>query len=141
MTYLLFGLLDAFERGFIGIILILDTLIYGLISSAFRIFMAIAGARLLSSDAYTAIANKVYLVVGVLMLFVLSYGILKAIVNPDDASKQVGPGLLKKVAIAVIGLAVTPALFGLMYLRIQIDLMLQVLFKLQTVLKLIIVEV
>ena len=54
MTYLLFGLLDAFERGFIGVILILDTLIYGLISSAFRIFMAIAGARLLSSDAYYA---------------------------------------------------------------------------------------
>lgn len=115
MTYLLFGLLDAFERGFIGVILILDTLIYGLISSAFRIFMAIAGARLLSSDAYTAIANKIYLIIGVLMLFVLSYGILKAIVNPDEGAKQMGPGLLKKIAIAVIGLAITPALFNLMY--------------------------
>lgn len=115
MTYLLFGLLDAFERGFIGVILILDTLIYGLISSAFRIFMAIAGARLLSSDAYTALANKIYLIIGVLMLFVLSYGILKAIVNPDEGAKQMGPGLLKKIAIAVVGLAVTPALFNLMY--------------------------
>ncbi len=115
MTYLLFGLLDAFERGFIGVILILDTLIYGLISSAFRIFMAIAGARLLSSEAYTAIANKIYLIIGVLMLFVLSYGILKAIVNPDEGAKQMGPGLLKKIAIAVVGLAVTPALFNLMY--------------------------
>ena len=115
MINILFILEDVFERGFVGIILILDTLIYGLISSAFRIFMAIAGARLLSSDAYTAIANKVYLVVGVLMLFVLSYGILKAIVNPDEGSKQFGPGLLKKIAIAVVGLAIAPALFNLMY--------------------------
>jgi len=111
----LFLLGDVFKEGFIGIILILDTLIYGLIGSAFRVFMAIASARLLSSEAYYAIANKVYLIIGVLMLFVLSYGILKAIVNPDEGTKQMGPGLLKKIAIAVVGLAVTPALFNLMY--------------------------
>ena len=115
MVNLLFLLGDVLEEGFIGIILTLDTLIYGLIGSAFRVFMAIASARLLSSEAYYAIANKVYLVVGVLMLFVLSYGILKAIVNPDEGAKQLGPNLLKKIAIAVIGLAVTPALFNLMY--------------------------
>ena len=115
MIYSLFLLGDVFKEGFIGIILILDTLIYGLIGSAFRVFMAIASARLLSSEAYYAIANKVYLIIGVLMLFVLSYGILKAIVNPDEGTKQMGPGLLKKIAIAVVGLAVTPALFTLMY--------------------------
>lgn len=114
MINLLF-VMDALKEGFIGIILTLDTLIYGLIASAFRVFMAIASARLLSSEAYYAIANKVYLVIGVLMLFVLSYGILKAIVNPDEGTKQMGPGLLKKIAIAVVGLAVTPALFNLMY--------------------------
>ena len=115
MVNLLFLLGDVLEEGFIGIILTLDTLIYGLIGSAFRVFMAIASARLLSSEAYYAIANKVYLVIGVLMLFVLSYGILKAIVNPDEGAKQLGPNLLEKIAIAVIGLAVTPALFNLMY--------------------------
>ena len=114
MINLLF-IMDALKEGFIGIILTLDTLIYGLIASAFRVFMAIASARLLSSEAYYAIANKVYLIIGVLMLFVLSYGILKAIVNPDEGTKQMGPGLLKKIAIAVVGLAVTPALFNLMY--------------------------
>ena len=129
----LFILGDFFERGFVGIILILDTLIYGLISSAFRIFMAIAGARLLSSEAYTAIANKVYLIIGVLMLFVLSYGILKAIVNPDEGTKQMGPGLLKKIAIAVVGLAVTPALFNLMYqaqgLMLEHDVLAKLFFR------------
>ncbi len=111
----LFLLGDVLERGFVGIILTLDTLIYGMISSAFKIFMAIAGARLLSSDAYYAIANKVYLIIGVLMLFVLSYAILKAIVNPDEGSKSFGPGLIKRIVIAVVGLAIAPALFNFMY--------------------------
>ena len=115
MIQSLFLLGDVFKEGFVGMILVLDTVIYGLIGSAFRVFMAIASARLLSSEAYYAIANKVYLIIGVLMLFVLSYGILKAIVNPDEGTKQLGPALLKKIAIAVVGLAVTPAIFNLMY--------------------------
>ena len=125
--------MDALKEGFIGIILTLDTLIYGLIGSAFRVFMAIASARLLSSEAYYAIANKVYLIIGVLMLFVLSYGILKAIVNPDEGSKQLGPALLKKIAIAVVGLAVTPALFNLMYqaqgLLLEHDVLAKIFFR------------
>ena len=78
MINLLFLLGDVLKKGFIGIILTLDTLIYGLISSAFKVFMAIASARLLSSDAYYTIANKLYLIIGVVMLFVLSYAMLKA---------------------------------------------------------------
>lgn len=115
MINLLFLLGDVLKKGFIGIILTLDTLIYGLISSAFKVFMAIASARLLSSDAYYAIANKLYLIIGVIMLFVLSYAMLKAIVNPDEGKKSFGPGLIKRVVIAVVGLAIAPALFNLMY--------------------------
>lgn len=115
MINLLFLLGDVLKKGFIGIILTLDTLIFGLISSAFKVFMAIASARLLSSDAYYAIANKLYLVIGVVMLFVLSYAMLKAIVNPDEGKKSFGPGLIKRIVIAVIGLAIAPALFNLMY--------------------------
>ncbi len=115
MINLLFLLGDVLEKGFIGIILTLDTLIFGLISSAFKVFMAIASARLLSSDAYYTIANKVYLIIGVLMLFVLSYAMLKAIVNPDEGKKSFGPGIIKRIVIAVVGLAIAPALFNLMY--------------------------
>ncbi len=115
MINLLFLLGDVLERGFVGIILTLDTLIYGLVSSAFKVFMAIASARLLSSDAYYTIANKVYLIIGVLMLFVLAYAMLKAIVNPDEGKKSFGPGIIKRIVIAVVGLAIAPALFNLMY--------------------------
>ena len=102
---------------FLGIILTLDTWIYSLISSAYKIFMAIASARLLSSDAYTEIANKVYIIIGVGMLFVLAYAILRAIIDPDQLSKgdMAGGKVLKSVAKAVIGLIITPFLFTLAY--------------------------
>ncbi len=135
MIYPLF-LIDALKEGFIGILLTLDTIIYSLISSSFKVFMAIAGARLLSSDAYFEIANKVYILVGVIMLFVLSYAILKAIVDPDNASKgEFGPKMIKNVVIAVIGLAVSPVIFNFMYqaqgLILEQDVLGKIFFRIE----------
>lgn len=108
--------IEALKEGFIGILLTLDTIIYWLIAGAYKIFMAIAGARLLSSDAYTEIANKIYIVIGVVMLFVLSYAILRGIIDPEKETKgEFGSKMLGRVVTAVIGLAIAPFLFNFMY--------------------------
>lgn len=128
---------DFLSEVFIGIIMVLDTLIYTLVSSAYKIFMAIASARLLSSDVYTDIAGRIYIVVGVFALFVLSYAILKAIVNPDELSKSSGGGgkMVQRVVIAVIGLAITPVLFNLLYqaqgLFLEQDVLGKIFFRIQ----------
>ena len=127
---------DFLSEVFLGIIMVLDTLIYSLISSAYKIFMAIASARLLSSDVYYDIASRIYIVIGVLMLFVLSYAILKAIVDPDQATKgDLGPGMVKRVVIAVIGLAITPVLFNVLYqaqgLFLEQDVLGKVFFRIE----------
>lgn len=110
--------LGIVEKAFLGIALALDTFVYGLITSAYKIFMAIASAELLSSEAYQSIAEKVYVIIGVGMLFVLAYAILKAIIDPDQLSKgdMAGGKMLKSIAICVIGLIVTPLIFNLAYL-------------------------
>lgn len=121
---------------FVGIIMVLDSFIYTMITSAYKIFMALASARLLSSDVYYEVANRLYLVVGVVMLFVLSYAILKAIVNPDEMSKgDLGNGMVKRVLIAVIGLAITPVLFNVLYqaqgLFLEQDVLGKIFFRIQ----------
>lgn len=110
--------LGIVTEAFLGIILTLDSWIYSLISSAYKIFMAIASARILTSDAYQLIANKVYIIIGVGMLFVLAYAIMKAIVDPDQLSKgdMAGGKILKSIVIAVVGLIVTPLIFDLAYM-------------------------
>ena len=108
---------NILEEGIAGIMLVLDTIIYGLISGAYKIFMALASARLLTSDAYTQIANSLYAIVGVVMLFVLAYAVIRTIMDPDQATKGElsGGNLVKGIAIAVIGLALTPTIFEYLY--------------------------
>lgn len=131
----LFKLTSVLTSGFVGIILALDSIIiYGLIAPVFRIFMALAGARLLSSDAYNDIANKIYAIVGVVMLFVLAYAILRAIIDPDQSMKnELGPQLVKRIVIAVIGLALAPVIFNVMYqgqnLFLEHDVLAKIFFR------------
>ncbi len=109
-------IVKVLEKGAIGLLLALDSIIYDWIGKCYNIFMAIAGARLLSADAYMKVANKVYAIVGVLMLFVLSYSILRSIVDPDKHLKEeLGANLVRRILIAVVGLALTPVLFNLLY--------------------------
>lgn len=104
------------EKGAIGLLLTLDSIVFDLIGKAYNIFMAIAGARLLSADAYMKVANKIYVIVGVLMLFVLSYSILRSIIDPDKHLKEeLGAKMVQRIVIAVVGLAMTPVLFNLLY--------------------------
>lgn len=108
---------DKIGAAFAGILIALDTIIYYLITGAYRIFISLAGAELLTGDAYEMIAQKIYIVIGVAMLFVLAYAILKGIIDPDKMGKEGagGPKMLKSVVIAVLGLALTPVFFNLLY--------------------------
>ena len=126
---------ETIGEAFFGIWLLLDGAIYSFIASSYRIFMAVAEARILSSDAYTKIANNVYTVIGVVMLFVLAYAILKAIIDPDQVTKGKlsAPNILKKIVIAVLGLALTPVFFNLMYqaqtLFLEQDVLVKLFFR------------
>lgn len=117
MKMLWIPIISEIGSGILALLLILDSWVYGLISSSYKIFMALSGARLLSSDAFATIANKMYIVVGVVMLFVLSYAIIKAIIDPDQMTKGElgGPKLIKGILVAVIGLGIAPVLFNMLY--------------------------
>lgn len=111
------GIGDLIKEGIAGVLLLLDTIIYGLISGAYKIFMALASARILSSDAYSNIANSLYAVIGVVMLFVLAYAVIRMIMDPDQTTKGElsGANLVKGIATAVIGLAIAPTIFEYLY--------------------------
>ena len=108
---------DELKGGFYWILLGLDGFIYSAITKLYKVYILLAGARLLTNDAFTTIANQIYIVVGVAMLFVLAYAIIRAIVDPDQMTKgnYSGANIVKGVIIAVIGLAITPVIFNVAY--------------------------
>ena len=87
--------------------------IYKVAAGAFKIFLILANGEIVSSDDYELLFNNCYVILGVVMLFIIAFSILKAIINPDD-QKQ-GTAAMKKMIInlvtSAIMLAVLPTIF------------------------------
>ena len=58
-----------------NLLLMLDGAIYNLIDYLYDIFDFLAGRNIFSQDTYNDIVSRIYIILGVFMLFVLAYSI------------------------------------------------------------------
>ena len=103
-----------------GISLFIDSIVYQLLGYAYNLFNVIASARVLSQDTLATLANRVYIIIGVIALFLVAYALLTAIIDPDKASKgdtSLGK-IVPNIAIAIVAIALVPTVFSYAY-RIQ----------------------
>lgn len=95
----------------------INSLVYDFISFVYQIFLALAGAQIFTSEQYQEIANRIYVIIGVVSLFLISYALLKAIVDPDGTAKseysvkKIIPNVLK----VVFFIGITPVVFSMAY--------------------------
>ena len=96
-----------------NVLLLIDGAIYDLIDSVFDIFNFLTKANLFDNQVYSGIVRRVYIVLGMIMMFALAYSLLKAIINPDEFSKgeYSFPKLIKNVVISLAIIAVLPTIF------------------------------
>ena len=94
----------------------IDTIIYGLASSMFRIIYDIATTEFFKAEQIETVANRIYIVVGVLMLFKLVISAIQYMINPDvfDDKDKGMAGILKKIVISILLIVVVPAIFNFM---------------------------
>ncbi len=97
-------------NGIYGLFITIDGLLYRLISYLFSLFFSLAGAELFDNSVYQAIADRVYLFVGVIALFTISASLLKSLVDPDNLSKGVIKSF-KSLVISIVLIVLTPSLF------------------------------
>ena len=91
----------------------IDSIVYGLAASLFRIIFDLADMHFFSDAQIQEVTTRIYIVVGVLMLFKLVISAVQYLVNPDsfdDKEKGLG-GLLKKTAISMALIAIVPTIF------------------------------
>lgn len=81
------------------ILLSLDSIIYSLISWLYQVFNILASCQLFKSEFYTSLSQRIYVIIGVITLFILSYQLLLLVINPDE-NKIFGEG--KKIIVNVI---------------------------------------
>lgn len=99
---------------FTGFFLLLDGVIYNLIRSVYRVFDFLARVNIFNDDAYQDISRKIYVILGLIMMFVLAYTLLRAVMNPDDFTKgeKSFPSLIKNIVISLALIVVMPAIFS-----------------------------
>ncbi len=103
-----------------ALFLIIDGSLYNLICGFYKVFLALANLNLFSNEDYEGIVRRVYIVLGIIMLFVLSYSLLRAIINPDEYSKgeKSFPNLIKNVLISLVIIVLLPTIFDVAF-RVQ----------------------
>lgn len=86
-------------------------IIYPWIANLYDIFKDLGS--LVYSDQFTAIYNKISLIIGIFMVFRVTFWLIESLINPDTLNdKEKNPGkIIQKVLVAVILLATTPTIF------------------------------
>ena len=100
-----------------NLLLLLDGVVYDLIDYLYDIFNALAGINIFSQDTYSEIVERIYVILGLFMMFVLAYSLLKAIINPDEFAKGEAsfPNLIKNVVVSLVILVLLPTVFSVVY--------------------------
>ena len=108
---------DAALNFFIMIGIHINAMIYNIATFLFDIFVSIISATIFNTEDFEKIANSIYLVIGVVALFIVSYALLRAIVDPDGAAKSSYSvkKIIPNILIAVVLIAFVPFIFDNAY--------------------------
>lgn len=97
----------------IEIFLLLVTGIYQIAVLGFRVFLILANGELLDSSEYALVVENMYAVMGVVMLFVIAFTLLKMMINGEEEKSAT---TIKKMIINLVTsvalIAVLPTIFG-----------------------------
>lgn len=106
---------NLLDTVFCEILLTIDTYLYKFFAFLYGIYIELASLRLLDDSTYTEISSRIYLVVGVVALFMVAYSLLQHIINPDDKNNGSGITLVKKIVTAFLMVILVPTMFSFMY--------------------------
>ena len=103
-----------------SLMITLCSLVYKLIVFSFDIFEKIGTASILSTDIIESLTNKISLILGLFMIFRLTFAFVQYIIDPDMMSdKNKGAGsLIVKVIVTIVLLGSVPYIFKFAY-RLQ----------------------
>lgn len=95
----------------------LDRMVYWLISVFYNTINDLATVQVINSTQINAITGKVYALLGVFMLFKISFSLINYLVDPDQvADKAKGGGaLIKNIMITFVLIVSVPFGFNLLY--------------------------
>lgn len=108
------NIINGIAGFFFHILLWLDSAIYSFISYIYNIFLLLAGGgSIFNNNQVSALVSRIYTIIGVVVLFLAAYSLLKSMVNPDEAlkGKKSPINIIKDVVISIVLIAFIPTIF------------------------------
>lgn len=87
--------------------------IYTVIAYLYNIFILIAKAEILNSEMVQKVYRSVGLILGIFMIFKLTFSLIQALINPDKLTdKKSGfTSIIMRCIVSIVLLGITPSLF------------------------------
>ena len=92
-------------------------ILYNFIVDEYNVFMYIARAEILDDKYIQSIYNKVGLILGMFMVFKLTFSLIQSLVNPDTFTDQKKgfASIIQRSIISIVLLGITPSLFNMAF--------------------------
>ena len=90
--------------------------IFKLVNYAYRIFLALSENNIFKQEDFASITSNIYKILSIVMLFILSYGILNKIVDPDNNKSGIdGKKIFTNFIISIVLITLCPSIFQFAY--------------------------
>ncbi len=91
--------------------------IYILISWLYQLYERICSINLFSSEVFEEITGRIYVIMGIAMLFIFAYNLILMVINPDDKKGTGETGkVVKNTVISLIVVVLLPTIFNYLYI-------------------------
>lgn len=109
--------IDAVQGFFFNILMTIDAIVYYLIDVCYQVFLALSHAQIFDQKLFGDILRRIYILVGVLMMFFIVYSLLKVIVNPEELDKgDMAPRkIITNVITSLLMVVFLPTAFNILY--------------------------
>lgn len=106
-----------FEGALRDFFFMIDKGVYGLLEAAYNIITEIAQTQIFKEGTITTFTRRIYVLIGVFMLFKVAFSLISMFLNPDSFSdaKSGGGKLIQRIAVSLIMLVMVPFVFEKAY--------------------------
>lgn len=95
----------------------IDSVIYNFINTLYQLFAYISRMTLLSEDTFQDFSQRIYMILGIIMLFKIAFSLISYLANPDDltdSKKGIG-GIIQRIIVSLAILTFIPTIFNVAY--------------------------
>lgn len=95
----------------------IDSAVYGFINQLYWLFSMLSEASIFTQKQINDFAERIYVLISIIMLFKLGFSFITYIVNPDSLTdkQKGGTALIKKIVISIALLVSVPTIFNEAY--------------------------